>query len=75
MPMLSNMVGDTYDLVCLLVHIEAQKGLANLGEILQVERINGVFIGPTDMGYLSKLVTPEVQKSVQGGLCKEKGVY
>ena len=62
------------DEVCLLVQIETQKGLANLDEILQVEGIDGVFIGPADMaadmGYLGKPAAPEVQKAVQGGLHK-----
>jgi 4-hydroxy-2-oxoheptanedioate aldolase len=62
------------DEICLLVQIETQKGLANLDEILQVEGIDGVFIGPADMaadmGYLGKPAAPEVQQAVQDGLRK-----
>jgi len=54
--------------VCLLVQIEAQLGLDNLAEILTVEGIDGVFIGPADlaanMGYLGQPTATPVQQAV-----------
>ncbi|MCP4791641.1 MAG: HpcH/HpaI aldolase/citrate lyase family protein [Gammaproteobacteria bacterium] len=62
------------DEVCLLVQIESQKGLANLDDILAVDGIDGVFIGPSDMaadmGHLGNPTHPEVQQAVQDGLRK-----
>lgn len=56
------------DQVCLLVQIEAQRGLDNLTEILNVDGIDGVFIGPADlaadMGYLGLPTAKPVQQAV-----------
>src|SRR5690606_25048125 len=45
------------DEMCLLVQIETPRGLQALDEILALEGVDGVFIGPADlsasMGYLS----------------------
>ena len=57
------------DQVCLLVQIEAQRGLDNLKEILTVDGIDGVFIGPADlaadMGYLGQPTAEPVQKAIR----------
>lgn len=37
------------DEVCLLVQVETRKGMDNLGAILEVEGVDGVFIGPADL--------------------------
>ncbi len=37
------------DLVCLLLQIETRKGLENLDEILAVQGVDGIFIGPSDL--------------------------
>ena len=56
------------DQVCLLVQIEAQRGLDNLKEILTLDGIDGVFIGPADlaadMGYLGQPTAEPVQKAI-----------
>lgn len=45
--------------VCLLVQVETLKGLDNLDEILAVEGVDGVFIGPADLsGALDHLGDP-----------------
>jgi 4-hydroxy-2-oxoheptanedioate aldolase len=53
---------------CLLVQVESRAGLAALDEILAVEGVDGVFIGPADlaadMGYIGKPGTPEVQEAI-----------
>ncbi|MEL7254591.1 MAG: HpcH/HpaI aldolase/citrate lyase family protein [Pseudomonadota bacterium] len=36
--------------ICLLVQVETVKGLDNLDDILAVEGVDGVFIGPSDLG-------------------------
>ncbi len=36
------------DSLCLLVQVESKTALDNLDEILDVEGIDGVFIGPAD---------------------------
>lgn len=35
--------------VCLLLQVETVKGLENLDEILAIERVDGIFIGPSDL--------------------------
>jgi 4-hydroxy-2-oxoheptanedioate aldolase len=54
--------------VCLLIQIEAQRGLDNLEKILTVDGIDGVFIGPADlaadMGYLGLPTAEPVQQAV-----------
>lgn len=50
--------------VCLIVQVENLTGLDNLDEILAVNGVDGVFIGPADlagaMGYLGQPTHPEV---------------
>jgi len=56
------------DEICLLVQVENQKGLATLNDILAVDGIDGVFIGPSDlaadMGFIGKAGAPEVKAAV-----------
>ena len=56
------------DQVCLIVQIEAQRGLDNLADILSVDGIDGVFIGPADlaadMGYLGQPTAEPVQTAI-----------
>jgi 4-hydroxy-2-oxoheptanedioate aldolase len=58
--------------MCLVVQIESMAGLAALGEIVQVEGVDGVFIGPSDlaasMGHLGNPGHPEVKAAVEGAL-------
>ena len=60
--------------VCLLVQVETVKGMENLDEILQVEGVDGVFIGPSDlaadMGHLGNSAAPEVQDAIRDGLAR-----
>ncbi|NIZ12557.1 aldolase/citrate lyase family protein [Phaeobacter sp. HF9A] len=54
--------------ICLLAQVENKKGLAALDEILAVEGLDGVFIGPSDlaadMGYLGQAEAPEVRRVI-----------
>lgn len=62
------------DQICLLVQVESQKGLAALDDILKVDGIDGVFIGPSDlaadMGFLGQTDAPEVNAAVLDALSK-----
>lgn len=58
--------------VCLLLQVESQKGLDALDEILTVEGVDGVFIGPADLaadlGYLGQPAHPEVKAVIEDAL-------
>lgn len=55
--------------LCLLVQVESKTALENLDEILEVEGIDGVFIGPADLsaslGYPDNAGHPEVQRIIE----------
>lgn len=57
---------------CLLIQMESKAALENLDEILAVEGIDGVFIGPADLsaslGYPDNAGHPEVQRIIQQSL-------
>ncbi|MEP3637564.1 MAG: HpcH/HpaI aldolase/citrate lyase family protein [Paracoccaceae bacterium] len=56
------------DQICLLVQVENRAGLAALDEILEIDGIDGVFVGPADLaadhGHLGDLLHPEVQELI-----------
>jgi 4-hydroxy-2-oxoheptanedioate aldolase len=60
------------DEICLLVQVESVTALANLGEILAVEGVDGVFIGPSDlsadMGHVGDAGHPDVVAAVSAAL-------
>lgn len=60
------------DEICLLVQVENRAGLDALDEILQVEGVDGVFIGPadlsTDMGFQGDSTAPEVRAAIADAL-------
>lgn len=62
------------DEVCLLLQVESMAGIAALDDILAVERVDGVFVGPADlaadMGHLGKPGAPEVQEVVNDTLAR-----
>lgn len=62
--------------ICLLVQVENRAGLAALDEILTVEGVDGVFIGPSDlaadMGYAGNAAAPEVQNAIADALNRIK---
>ncbi|QDI77850.1 MULTISPECIES: aldolase/citrate lyase family protein [Leisingera] len=62
--------------VCLLVQVENRAGMAALDEILQVEGIDGVFIGPadlsTDMGHQGNSAHPEVREVIADAIARIK---
>ncbi|MCB4457169.1 HpcH/HpaI aldolase family protein [Leisingera sp. McT4-56] len=62
--------------VCLLVQVENRAGMAALDDILQVEGIDGVFIGPadlsTDMGHQGNSAHPEVRAAIADAITRIK---
>ncbi len=62
--------------ICLLVQVENRRGLAALDEILAVEGVHGVFIGPADlaadMGHMGNADHPEVQTAIMDALARIK---
>ncbi len=60
--------------MCLIVQIESTAGLDGLAEILQVDGVDAVFIGPSDlaasMGYLGDPGHPEVKAAVNAAIGK-----
>ena len=64
------------DQVCVLVQAESRAGLAALDDILALDHVDGVFIGPADlaadMGHVGKPAAPEVQEAVIDALRRIK---
>jgi 4-hydroxy-2-oxoheptanedioate aldolase len=66
-------IGDYFsrasELVCLLLQVETVKGLENLDEILSVEGVDGIFIGPSDLaaslGHIGNPGHPEVVSTIE----------
>lgn len=58
--------------VCLLVQVENRRGIAALDDILSVDGVDGVFIGPADlaadMGHMGNSQHPEVQEVIMDAL-------
>ncbi len=57
---------------CLLLQVESRAGLAALPGILDLDGVDGVFIGPSDlaadMGYPGNTAAPEVQAAIDAAL-------
>lgn len=62
------------DEICLLVQVENRKGMDALDDILAIDGIDGVFIGPADlaadMGYIGQASAPEIKAAVLGAIEK-----
>jgi len=60
--------------MCLLVQVENLRGLAALDDILAVEGVDGVFIGPADlaadMGHIANADHPDVQAAIMDALAR-----
>lgn len=69
---LSNYLQSADEQICLIVQLETKTGLSALDDILKVEGIDSVFIGPADlaadMGYLGNPKADEVQKTILNAL-------
>ncbi len=60
------------DEICLLIQAETPAALANLEALCEVEGVDGVFIGPSDlsasMGHRGRPEHPDVQAAIEDGL-------
>lgn len=60
--------------ICLLAQVENRAGMAALDDILTVEGVDGVFIGPadlsTDMGYKGNSAAPEVRAAIADAIAR-----
>ena len=58
--------------ICLIVQVETASAMANLEAILEVEGVDGVFIGPSDlaasMGHIGNADHPDVVAAIHRGL-------
>jgi 4-hydroxy-2-oxoheptanedioate aldolase len=65
--------------LCVLVQVETRSGLEAIDEIVGVEGVAGIFIGPADLsaglGYLGNPAHPKVQEAISYALdrCKAAG--
>jgi 2-keto-3-deoxy-L-rhamnonate aldolase RhmA len=57
------------DELAIFIAVETYEAVRNIEDLISVEGIDGIFIGPSDlsssMGYLCKPETPEVQKAIR----------
>lgn len=62
------------DEICLLLQVESMAGIDALDDILTLDGVDGVFVGPADlaadMGYMGKPGAPEVQAVVTDVLAR-----
>lgn len=62
------------DQLCLLLQVESKTGLDNLDEILAIDDIDGIFIGPADLaaslGHIGESDHPQVQDEITKAIKK-----
>lgn len=69
---IENYMAQANESLCLLVQVESKTALENLDAILDVDGIDGVFIGPADLsaslGYPDNAGHPEVQSIIEDSI-------
>ena len=72
--MTDNYLNGADEAFCLLIQVESVVALENLDEILTVDGVDGIFIGPADlaatMGHLGNPAHPEVKAAVENATRK-----
>ncbi len=67
-----NYLHEANERVCLIVQVETREALAQVKEIAEVEGVDGVFIGPSDLaasfGYLGQPAHPEVRAAIEAAI-------
>jgi 4-hydroxy-2-oxoheptanedioate aldolase len=54
--------------ICVLVQIETREALKNLDAIAATDGVDGVFIGPADLGYIGQPAHPAVQAAIEDAI-------
>ena len=71
---MSDYVATADDQICLLVQVESRAAVAAIDDIIAVEGVDGVFIGPadlsTDMGFAGNARAPEVEEVILATLAR-----
>ncbi len=77
---IKNYLASAQDEICVVVQIESQKSIDNLDNILGVEGLDGIFVGPSDLaanlGHLGNPQHPDVQRAI-ADICsraRDKGI-
>lgn len=69
-----NYLHEADDQMCVLVQIETREAVKNLDAILQVDGVDGVFIGPADlsadMGFAGNPQHPDVQHTIDDAIVR-----
>lgn len=69
---ISDYIASANDQTCLILQIESRAGLVALPEVLKLDGVDAVFIGPADlaadMGYPGNAGAPEVQATIDATL-------
>lgn len=69
---ITDYIATANDQTCLILQIESRAGLAALPQILKLEGVDGVFIGPADlaadMGHPGNAAAPQVQAAIDKAL-------
>ena len=72
----NNYFQDADGQMCLIVQVESMKGYEALDDILKVDGVDAVFVGPADlagsMGYLGQPMHPEVVEKVTSAMTRIK---
>ncbi len=72
--LVDNYFADVERELCVLIQIESVRGLQSLDEILAIDGIDGVFVGPADlaasMGHLGAPSHPEVVSAIDDALVR-----
>jgi 4-hydroxy-2-oxoheptanedioate aldolase len=71
-------LGKANDEICVLVQVETRSAMGEIEAIAEVEGIDGVFIGPSDLaaslGHLGNPQHPDVQKAIEDAVKRLKAV-
>jgi 4-hydroxy-2-oxoheptanedioate aldolase len=63
-----------HDEICVIVQVETRAALAALESIAEIDGIDGLFIGPSDlaadMGHLGQNSHPEVTEAIEGAIVR-----
>ncbi len=72
--LVADYIATANDQICLILQVESRAGMASLDEMLTIDGVDGVFIGPSDlaadMGYPGNAGHPAVRDAVLGAITR-----